>query len=242
MVKVQPLLLLLGLKLGLFEYCKSLGTVTDKHNVVIMADESVNFSERTVFNVPLSFATSVVNSLSTAHHFISIKLTYKNYLFWRAQVVSFLNGHDLLGFVHGTNPCPSATLPVNGNDSATTPNPAHRAWVRQDQALLSMLMSSFSDEVMPLVIDHRTSHVVWTAVVGALASSSRSRGLNLLGQLQTLYQGDMSVANYIGKARVLIEELTLADQPMTLEEQNLYVLRGLRPEFRSLALFLNVRG
>ncbi|XP_019188353.1 PREDICTED: uncharacterized protein LOC109182657 [Ipomoea nil] len=103
-------------------------------------------------------------------------------------------------------------------------------------------MSSFSDEVMPLAIGHRTSRVVWTAVVGALASSSRSRGLNLLGQLQTLDQGDMFAADYIGKARVLVEELALAGRPMTLEEQNFYVLRGLRPEFRGLILSLNVRG
>ncbi|XP_019198965.1 PREDICTED: uncharacterized protein LOC109192718 [Ipomoea nil] len=185
----------------------------------------------------------MVNSLSTAHHFISIKLTYKNYLFWRAQVVPFLDGHDLLGFVNGTNPCPPATQTGVSDDTATTQlNPSHRAWVRQDQDLLSMLMSSFSDEVMPLAIGHRTSLAVWTVVVGALASSSRSRGLNLLRKLQTLDQGDMSATDYIGKARVLVEELALTGRPMTLEEQNLYVLHGLRPEFRGLVSSLNIRG
>ncbi|XP_019161441.1 PREDICTED: uncharacterized protein LOC109158076 [Ipomoea nil] len=104
------------------------------------------------------------------------------------------------------------------------PNSDNRAWVRQDQALLSMLMSSFSDEVMPLAIGHRTSQAVWTAVVDALASSSRSRGLNLIGQLQSLHQGDSSVVDYIGKARVLVEELTLAGRPLTFEEQNLYLV------------------
>ncbi|XP_019168523.1 PREDICTED: uncharacterized protein LOC109164440 [Ipomoea nil] len=208
-----------------------------------MADRSVNSSERTVSNAPISFATSVINSLSTAHHFIIIKLTYKNYLFWRAQVVHFLDGHDLLGFVDGMNPCPPATLTGKGDDTTTAQlNQAHRAWVRQDKASLSMLMSPFSDEVMPLAIGHRTSRAVWIAVVGALALSSRSRGLNLFGQLQTLDQGDMFAVDYIGKARVLVEELTLVGRPMTLEEQNLYVLWGLRPKFRGLVSSLNVRG
>ncbi|XP_019156025.1 PREDICTED: uncharacterized protein LOC109152820 [Ipomoea nil] len=208
-----------------------------------MDDGFVNSSERTFSNIPLSSATSVVNSLSTARHFIHIKLTDNNYLFWRAHVVLFLNDHDLLRFVDGTNPCPPATLSVNGDDTAVVqPNLTHHAWIRQDQALLSILMASFSDEVMPLAIGHRTSRAVWTAVVGALASSSRSRGLNLLDQLQTLNQGNMSVTDYIGKARLFIEELTLVGRPMTLEEQNLYVLRGLRPEFRGLASSLNVHG
>ncbi|XP_019160486.1 PREDICTED: uncharacterized protein LOC109157061 [Ipomoea nil] len=208
-----------------------------------MIDGSVNFFERTISNASISSATSVVNSLSTAHHFISIKLAYKNYLFWIAQIVPFLDGHDLLGFVDGTNPCPSATLTGDGDSTATAQlNPVHRAWVRQDQALLSMLMSSLSDEVMPLTIGHRTNRAIWTAVVGALASFSRSRGLNLLGQLKTLDQGNMSAADYIGKARVLVEELALAGRPMTLEEQNFYVLQGLRSKFMGLVSSLNVRG
>ncbi|XP_019158445.1 PREDICTED: uncharacterized protein LOC109155168 [Ipomoea nil] len=103
-------------------------------------------------------------------------------------------------------------------------------------------MSSFSDEVMPLAIGHRTSRAVWTAVIGALASSSCSQGLNLLGQLQTLDQGDISAVEYIGKAMVLAEELALAGRPMTLEKQNLYVLQGLRPEFRGLTSSLIVHG
>ncbi|XP_019179223.1 PREDICTED: uncharacterized protein LOC109174441 [Ipomoea nil] len=148
-----------------------------------MGDGSVNSSERTVFDAPLLSVTSTVTTLSTAHHFISVKLTHRNFLFWRAQVVSFLNGHDLMGFIDGTNPCPPPTISSGEEEALRLPNPAYHPWVRQYQAFLSMLMSSLSDEVMPLAIGHHTSRAVWTAVTSALASSSRSRSLNLLGQL-----------------------------------------------------------
>ncbi|XP_019192762.1 PREDICTED: glycine-rich protein DC9.1-like [Ipomoea nil] len=51
----------------------------------------------------------------------------------------------------------------------------------------------------------------------------------------------MSATDYISKAGVLVEEFTLAGRHMTLEEQNLYVLQGLRPEFRGFMSSLNVR-
>ncbi|XP_019181793.1 PREDICTED: uncharacterized protein LOC109176853 [Ipomoea nil] len=146
-----------------------------------------------------------------------------------------------MGFNDGSNPCPPAYL-LAEEGMPTQSKPAHRAWVRQDQALLSMVMSSLFDEVMSLAIGHHTSRSILQAVVNALASSSRSRSLNLLGQLQSLHQGDRSVADYISKAWVLVEDLTLAGRSITLEEQNLYVLKGLQPEFRSLASSLNIRG
>ncbi|XP_019150112.1 PREDICTED: uncharacterized protein LOC109146915 [Ipomoea nil] len=120
-----------------------------------------------------------------------------------------------MGFIDGTNPCPPVMISSGEEGELPLPNPAYHPWVRQDHALLSMLMSSLSDEVMSLAIGHHTSRAVWTVVTSALASSSRSRSMNLLGQLQTLQQGDASVTDYIGRAQ---------------------------PEFRGLVSSLNVRG
>ncbi|XP_019160064.1 PREDICTED: uncharacterized protein LOC109156680 [Ipomoea nil] len=204
-----------------------------------MADGSVNSSERTVSDAAMSSSSSSIVSLSTTHDFISTKLTYKNYLLWRTKVVPFLHGHDLMGFVDGTKPSPVVLLAA---DAMPRPNPAYAVWMRQDQALLSMLVSSLSDEVMPIAVGRRTSHALWKAIVQTLSSSSRARALNLLGQLQGLDQGDSSVADYIGRAQVIVEELTLAGRVVSLDDQNLFVFRGLRPEFRALTASLAVRG
>ncbi|XP_019197087.1 PREDICTED: uncharacterized protein LOC109190943 [Ipomoea nil] len=103
-------------------------------------------------------------------------------------------------------------------------------------------MSSLSDEVILLAIGHQTTQSAWNAVVTSLALSSHSRSLNLFRQLLSLQQGHASVADYIAKGRILVEDLTLVGRPISLEEQNLYVLKGLRLEFRGLASSLKVRG
>ncbi|XP_019180218.1 PREDICTED: uncharacterized protein LOC109175409 [Ipomoea nil] len=164
-------------------------------------------SERTVSEVA---PTPVYpnTSLSSAHHFVSIKLTAHNYLFWRTQMLSFLEGQGLLGFVDGTLPCPTAALPSSvpvesTADSGGRPSDLaslQQQWRRQDKAVLSLLISSLSDEMLPM-------------------------GLS---------QGASSVSDYLSRARVLVEDLALAGRVITLDDQNLYVFRGLRPELRPL--------
>nr|GMC95910.1 uncharacterized protein LOC109175393 [Ipomoea batatas] len=70
-----------------------------------MADSS---SDRTITAVTPPLATP--NQLNSAHHFMSIKLTTWNYLFWRTQIVPFLRGQGLIGFVNGESPCPPRHL------------------------------------------------------------------------------------------------------------------------------------
>ncbi|XP_019163091.1 PREDICTED: uncharacterized protein LOC109159435 [Ipomoea nil] len=107
--------------------------------------------------------------------------------------------------------------------AAPTPNPAHKAWVQQDQSILSLLISSMSDEVLHLAVGRNTAAEVCT----------QARCLSLLGQFQSLRQGGTPTSDYLGKAELLVEALAQAGQPLSLCEQNLYVLRGLRPEYRA---------
>ncbi|XP_019200264.1 PREDICTED: uncharacterized protein LOC109193893 [Ipomoea nil] len=179
-----------------------------------------------------------------------MKLTTKNFLFWRTQLVPFLRGQGLLGYVTGDTPCPPTTLesPASGEAASgattttTTSNPAHGLWIQQDQSILSLLVSSMADEVLYLVVGRTTSHEVWSSITAALGSSTRARCLNLLAQFQSLRQGDSTPAEYLGRAQLLVEDLALAGRPVSLDEQNLWVFRGLRPEFRSMASSLAASG
>ncbi|XP_019156913.1 PREDICTED: uncharacterized protein LOC109153500 [Ipomoea nil] len=182
------------------------------------------------------------NMLNQAHHYVSIKLTASNFLFWRAQLVPFLRGQNLYGFVDGTTACPPEFMAASSSDAPPAINPAHALWIQQDQSILSMLFSSLAEEVLYLAIGHSTSRSLWTAVETALGSSSRARSLSLLTQLQNLRQGDSSPSDYLGRARVLIEQLMQAGRPVSLDEQNLHVFRGLRPEYRGLVASLTANS
>ncbi|XP_019191716.1 PREDICTED: uncharacterized protein LOC109186244 [Ipomoea nil] len=209
---------------------------------------STNSSERTITTAPAGAPPSV-NTLTAAHHFVSTRLTMRNYLFWRTQVVPFLRGQGLLGFVDGSKPCPAATIavtPESGSSTVTAattaPNPAYEAWIQQDQAILSTIISSLSDKVMHLAVGRETSREVWDSLASTLASTTRARCLSLLGQFQTLRQGPGSPADYLGRCKMIAEALSLAGRPLSDEEQILYVLRGLRPEFRTMVNSLTATG
>jgi hypothetical protein len=74
-------------------------------------------------------------------HLVTVKLSADNYLLWRAQVLPLMRSHYLEGYVDGTLLCPSAMVPMLSASGGETmvPNPAHRRWVAQDQAILGAI-------------------------------------------------------------------------------------------------------
>lgn len=59
-------------------------------------------------------------------------------------------------------------------------NPAYTIWVQQDQAILSMIISSLSKKVMHLAVGRSMSKQVWNSIEKGLPSSSQARALRLL--------------------------------------------------------------
>ncbi|XP_031131944.1 uncharacterized protein LOC116033331 [Ipomoea triloba] len=163
------------------------------------------------------------------------------------EVLPFLRGHDLINLVDGSCICPpeflTAVSDATSSAAATrVRNLAYVAWFRRDQELLSLLVSSLLEEVLSIAVGCRTSKELWDAIEQSLASASQSRQLHLLSQLHGLRQGDSLTAEYLGRARLIVEDLALAGRNVMLEEQNLYVFRGLRPEFKGVTSSLAVRG
>ena len=56
------------------------------------------------------------SSVTPINSLVTVKLTKDNYLLWKTQIVPYLRGQRLFGFVDGTISCPSRTIP----DPATT--------------------------------------------------------------------------------------------------------------------------
>ena len=95
--------------------------------------------------------TSTLNTMTTPspttlppiRHLITIKLTYENYLLWKAQIVPYLKGQHLYGYLDGSTPTPpqSFTIEANG-DVQVIQNPDFGHWYLQDQMILSAIISS----------------------------------------------------------------------------------------------------
>jgi hypothetical protein len=100
----------------------------------------------------------------------------------------------------------------------------------KDQLILSVLLSSLLMDVLYLVVDWQTFHYVWHT----LASPSNFHIMQLHRSFQNLRQGDASVAMHMQQEKSLFYELVVAGRPISLEDFNLYVFRGLRGEFKDL--------
>ncbi|KAF7143710.1 hypothetical protein RHSIM_Rhsim05G0062600 [Rhododendron simsii] len=198
---------------------------------------SASSSSLSTKTLPLSLPSP---SFSNPHHFLSIKLSTTNYLYWRTQVAPFLRGQKLMGFVDGTNTCPPSHLAAVG-DSPPQPNPEYDTWLCQDQMLMSMLIGSLSDDVFPLVVGLTTSQEIWTTLEASLASPSNTRILQLHMQLQNMRQGDKSVSSFLHRAKALSDELAAAGRPVSTADFNIYVFRGLRSDFKDLVTNMAAR-
>lgn len=78
---------------------------------------------------------------------------------------------------------------------------------------MSILIASLSEEVLYLIVGLSSSREVCHAVEGAFGSATLARALSLLSQLQALRQGDDPPVDYLGHARVLVEELASTRVP-----------------------------
>ena len=96
--------------------------------------------------------------LPIVHHLVTIKLNRENYLLWKAQIVPYLRGQHLFGFLDGSQPAPLQTLIVTIVDISTPqPNPDYHAWLVQDQMILSPLISSLTENILAYVVRCTTS-------------------------------------------------------------------------------------
>uniref|UniRef100_A0A2N9H831 Retrotransposon Copia-like N-terminal domain-containing protein n=1 Tax=Fagus sylvatica TaxID=28930 RepID=A0A2N9H831_FAGSY len=61
-------------------------------------------------------SSSLPIPLTHIHHLITLKLTRENYLLWKAQIIPYLKGQHLYGFLDGSRPAPT-----QATASAATP-------------------------------------------------------------------------------------------------------------------------
>ncbi|KAK2987919.1 hypothetical protein RJ640_003049 [Escallonia rubra] len=105
-----------------------------------------------------------------------------------------------------------------------------------------MLISSISEEILPLVVGCNTSHDVWKVLASSLASPSNTRILGLHKSLHELNQKDDTISAYLQRAKIIFDELSAAGRPLSPEDFNIYIFRGLKPEFKDLVTILSAHS
>lgn len=130
---------------------------TSKDNVTFLLKQSS-------IHIKSSFSTNVAQSSS-------IKLDRNNYIIWKSQLLPVLRGHDLEGYVDGTHKCPSRMISSSSeeNSSQATVNPAYNSWIKQDQLLLSWILSTLTKGVLAQVVGCVSLRDVWQTLENMFA-------------------------------------------------------------------------
>lgn len=206
------------------------------------ADALVSYSVPPSYDSQLSAPVAEPGPFHFAH-LVTVKLSADNYLLWRAQVLPLMRSHYLEGYVDGTLPCPPAVVPmpsVNGG-SVMVPNPAHRRWIAQDQAILGAIQSSLTPSVAGMVVFAATSRDAWATLDSSFSSQSLARSSAIRNQLGEIKKHDLSATAFFNKVKNLADTLSSIGKPLSDEEFTSFILNGLDEDYDSLVENINGR-
>ncbi|KAK1387539.1 hypothetical protein POM88_015717 [Heracleum sosnowskyi] len=102
-------------------------------------------------------------------------------------------------------------LQLKGDKEIPQPNPEYALWNKKDQYIVSILLSSLSDEAFPLI------------------------------ELHELNQKDLPVTTFLQRAKTISDSLPAAGRPISADDLNIYVYKGLRSEFKDIITTLSSR-
>ncbi|XP_040987834.1 uncharacterized protein LOC121235556 [Juglans microcarpa x Juglans regia] len=77
-----------------------------------------------------------INPLPFSSHLVTVKLNHENYLLWKAQIMPYLKGQNLFGFVDGTNATTSRQIWVILEDLFAAKSQAQTMHVQYQLAML----------------------------------------------------------------------------------------------------------
>ncbi|KAF8393130.1 hypothetical protein HHK36_021371 [Tetracentron sinense] len=167
---------------------------------------------------------------------INEKLTPSTFPQWRAQFEALLIGYDLMDFVTGNLQCPA----IDAQQSATS-KAANSRWIRQDKLILHALLASTSTMITPLLTSCKTSHEAWTKLTRLYAGKSRTRVMQLKEDLTLNNRGNRTVTEFLQAIKLIADELSIIDHPVSDDDLTLYILNGLGPEYREIAAPIRAR-
>jgi hypothetical protein len=163
----------------------------------------------------------VIFTQPNMNHNLNIKLSKRNFLTWRTQILAYIKGQDSYGLLDGSSLPPTQTILNPATDvgaPATIVNPEFLTWSQRDQMILNVLISTLTEPYVVHTIGCATSSALWTTLITMSASQACARVMQIHFQLATVKKGNNSITEYFSKqSRILVTHLQpLVNLSMTL--------------------------
>lgn len=174
------------------------------------------------------------------NHPLSIKLSTDNFLIWRKQIVSTVRGHRLHHYLDDSvSPPPKFATPAD--KTAGTINSEFLDWEQQDQLILSWILASVSEGVLPRLINCDTASQVWSTIESYFSQQIRAKVSQYKLQLQNQKKGSLTMNEYLLKIRTCVDLLALVGHKLEAKSHIDAIFDGLPPEYDTFILSVNTR-
>ena len=115
-------------------------------------------------------------------------------------------------------------------------NPTYQAWWRQDQQVLSLIVTSLSESMLSCVVGKNTAKEAWLALSKHCSSTNPSRIMHLHNRLHNTQKGTRSVTDFVQDIQRTCDELAAAGHPVQ-ETVSIYaLLRGLESAYSTFCV------
>src|ERR1044072_553459 len=131
-----------------------------------------------------SSAAGVLVTPSSFTHALTVKLDDTNFRSWRQQVSGVIRTHHLQRFIE--NPDIPPRFLTEEDRVAADENPAYTAWIQQDSALFTWLLSSLSESVLPTVVNCTRSWQIWSEILGFFQAQAQAQSTMLRTELKNV--------------------------------------------------------
>ena len=195
-----------------------------------MATESTNVVDDTAGNNSARVNPIVFNNP------IGMKLDLNNFLVWRKQVLSTARGHDLQDFLLSSTGGAPVKFAELGDEELEVVTPAYRIWERQDQLLVSWLLSSMTEGVLTRMVNCDTAAQIWKTLEVYFAQQIRAKVSQFKTQLSRTKKIDITMNEYLLKIRNLVDLLVLVGESYTERDHVEAICEGLPDEYETFIL------
>lgn len=107
---------------------------------------------------------------------------------------------------------------------------------------MSWLYSSFTENRVAQIVSCNTAFEIWSSLERTYATTNHSRIIELRTELQNIKKDGLSADEYILKLRSVVDKLASIGEPVSHNDQNIYLLRGIWPQYNSFADIINARS
>lgn len=143
---------------------------------------------------------------------------------------SFKLSYDLMDFVTGNCQCHAIDEANLATSKSMNPQ-----WICQNKLILHALLASTSTTITPLLASCKTSQEAWTQLTCLYAVKSSTHAMQLKEELTLNNHGNQTITKFLQAVKLIADELTIIDYPISDDDLTLYILNGLGLEYREIA-------